>query len=64
MTSCPSLLDTLGFLKFPDNRVINFSEDGTSDILYSLKKPDLYKGKGLIPKNMITKLKPGKKSKI
>jgi len=32
--------------------------------LYSLKKPDLYKGKGLIPKNMITKLKPGKKSKI
>jgi large subunit ribosomal protein L6 len=31
--------------------------------LYSLKKPDLYKGKGLIPKNISTKLKPGKKSK-
>jgi len=37
MTSCPSLLDTLGFLKFPDSTLINFSEDGTSDILESLK---------------------------
>jgi hypothetical protein len=37
MTSCPSLLDTLGFLKFPDSTIINFSEDGTSDILKSLK---------------------------
>ena len=31
--------------------------------LYSLKKPDRYKGKGLIPKGLILKLKPGKKSK-
>lgn len=31
--------------------------------LHFLKKPDLYKGKGLIPYNLRRKLKPGKKSK-
>jgi hypothetical protein len=37
MTSCPSLLDTLGFLKFPDTTSINFSDDATTNILQSLK---------------------------
>lgn len=36
--ACPSLLDTLGFLKFPDDKVIQFTDTDTEDKIESIKK--------------------------
>ena len=36
--NCPSLLDTLGFLKFPDDSVISISDPESTEILASINK--------------------------